>query len=296
MQRFQDDINLDQMLKGINIPTPPQIVADLQMEMASSDPDINNMSGLIASDVGLSGAILKIVNSPFYAGRGSISSISQAVMHLGMKTVIEIVNTHCLREACTPEGMPKNTYATLIRFWDTAADVAKVCAMLARTLHISPLENVYTLGLFHNVGIALLAAKHDDYFEIMRDSYNQKSLCITDYENKVLDTNHAVVGYYVAKAWKLDSKLCNIIGQHHHQDQILKIKQSDAVDNQLLCVLKIAEHITGLYRILGNSDVDLEWQNIQQKVLEVTGLSAYELEEVTLQAKDNGIGSQQYFN
>lgn len=296
MIKYQDQVNIEDMLKGINIPSPPQIVADLQMEMAKDEPDVNNMSQLISSDVGLSGAVLKIVNSPFYAGRGSIASVSQAIMHLGIKTVTEIVNTHCLREACVPETLPKNTYASLIRFWDTAADVAKVCAMLARTLNISPKESVYTLGLFHNVGIALLATKHDDFFTIMRDSYNQKSLCITDYENKMLDTNHAVVGYYVARAWKLDNKLCHIISQHHRQDSILAIKDNNALENQLLCVLKIAEHITGLHRILGDIEEDLEWIAIEQKVMDITGISAYEIEEITLQAKDNGIGSQQYFN
>jgi len=296
MIKYDDDININEMLKGINIPTPPQIVADLQMEMSQAEPDMNAMTDMISSDVGLSGAILKIVNSPFYAGRGSISSVSQAVMHLGMKTVIEIVNTHCLREACTPEDLPKNTYSALIRFWDTATDVAKLSAMTSRVLNLSPKANVYTLGLFHNVGIALLASKFDDYFSVMRDSYNQKSLSISDYENKILDTNHAVVGYYVARAWKLDKQICDLIGKHHRHDEILAVKNKDALDGQMLCVLKIAEHITGLHRILGDCDLDYEWQVIEQKVVEVTGISSIELEELELQAKENGIGSQQYFN
>lgn len=296
MIKFDDNVKIEEMLKGINIPTPPQIVADLQMEMASEEPDMNAMSDMISSDVGLAGAILKIVNSPFYAGRGSISSISQAVMHLGIKVVIEIVNAHCLREACVPDKLPKNKYSALIRFWDTATDVAKVCAMAARVLGISPKENVYTLGLFHNVGIALLSNKHDDYFNVMRDSYSQKSLCITDYENSVLNTNHAVIGYYVARAWKLDKQLCELIAAHHRQDVILSLKDHNALESQLLCILKMAEHITGLYRILGGMEVDHEWQVIEQKVFDVTGLSKYEFEELMLQARDNGIGSQQYFN
>ena len=296
VHQFQDEVNVEDMLKGINIPTPPQIVADLQMEMVSAEPDLNAMSSLIAGDVGLAGAVLKIVNSPFYAGRGSISSVTQAVMHLGIKTVIEIVNAHCLRETCIPEDLPKSTYAALIRFWDTATDVAKVCTMAARILNISPKESVYTLGLFHNVGIALLATKYENYFSIMRDSYNQNTLDITEYESKLLNTNHSIVGYYVARAWKLDDNLCQLIGQHHRRDLMLGIKNDDAIESQLFAILKIAEHITGLHRILGNTDEDLEWGEIGQKVMDVTGFSKYEMEELELQARDNGIGSQQYFN
>lgn len=47
--------NIEKILKGITIPSPPQIIADLQMEMAMPDPDLNEMANMISKDPGLSG-------------------------------------------------------------------------------------------------------------------------------------------------------------------------------------------------------------------------------------------------
>ena len=58
--------NIESILKGITIPSPSQIIADLQMEMAMSEPDLNEMANMISKDPGLAGGVLKILNSPFY--------------------------------------------------------------------------------------------------------------------------------------------------------------------------------------------------------------------------------------
>ena len=90
--------NIEKVLKGITIPSPPQVVADLQMEMAMPDPDLNEMADMISKDPGLAGGVLKTLNSPFYGNR-DIASISKAVMMLGMNTIANIVNTLYLRDA-----------------------------------------------------------------------------------------------------------------------------------------------------------------------------------------------------
>ena len=70
--------NVEAILKGITIPSPPQVVADLQMEMAMPNPDLNEMADMISKDPGLAGGVLKTLNSPFY-GNHDIGSISKAV-------------------------------------------------------------------------------------------------------------------------------------------------------------------------------------------------------------------------
>ena len=62
----QEQIN--KILQGIRIPAQPQILVDLQMEQAMPDPDIRQIARLISQDVGLSGTMLKFVNSPFSTG------------------------------------------------------------------------------------------------------------------------------------------------------------------------------------------------------------------------------------
>jgi len=287
---------IEKILRGITIPSPPQIIADLQMEMAMPDPDLNAMSDLISNDVGLAGAVLKTVNSPYYGSNRDINSISQASMMLGMQTLMDIINTICLRNATIDVNeLSDNMYSTLTRFWDSAADVAKVCAMVAKKLGLSPLDNAYMLGLFHNVGIALLIAKHDNYLDVMADSYLQSEKRIVDIENNAIDTNHAVISYYTAKSWKLDKTLCKIISIHHNSDLFKTANLKDTTENTLLGVLKIAEHVVGLHRVIGNIETDYEWKKIGENVLLCVGLTSYELDDLKAQSAELGYGQQLYF-
>lgn len=288
---------IENLLRGITIPSPPQVIADLQMELAMPDPSIDEISKIISNDVGTSGAVLKLVNSPYYGGRDKISSISKAVFMLGVDTVIDIVNTICLKNATMNEdSMSDNLYSTMIRFWDSATDVARVCAMVGQRINLSPLDHVYSLGLFHNVGISLLVSKHENYLDIMRQSYQQDADRIVDVENTEFDTNHAVLGYYTARTWKLNQNLCDLIGQHHNTQLFLSKDFAEQKDIKLLAVLKISEHIVGLHRILGNEEKDKEWDLIAANVLVTAGLTEYELDDLIFQAKDLGYGQQQYFN
>ena len=291
----QQDIK--DLLRGITIPSPPQVIADLQMEMAMPDPDINEIAKFISNDAGLSGSVLKLVNSPFYGDREKVTSISKAVLMLGMDTIVDIVNTICLKKSfMDSDSVSDNLYATMIRFWDSATDIARVCSMVGTRLHLSPLDNVYTLGLFHNVGISLMVSTHENYLDVMRKSYHEDNDRIIDIENEEYGTNHAVLSYFTARTWKLNQNLCDLIAQHHNPNMFLDKDFMEKNDIKILSVLKIAEHIVGLYRILGNESQDKEWNMISENVLLAAGLSEYELEDLSYQAKDFGYGQQQYFN
>ena len=79
-------------LQGISVPPQPQIMVDLQMEQYMPDPDLEVIAGLIAQDPGLSGALMKIVNSSYYGLTNKIASIRRAVTLLGSRTVINLIN------------------------------------------------------------------------------------------------------------------------------------------------------------------------------------------------------------
>ena len=287
--------NIEKILKGITIPSPPQVVADLQMEMAMPDPDLNEMANMIHKDPGLAGGVLKTVNSPFY-GHHDITSISRAVMMLGMSTVANIVNTLYLRDSMPePDNISDDTYKAMTRFWDSATDVARAGHLVAQRLRYDP-DTAYMLGLFHNAGIPLLMLRFPDYPEIIVQSYLLDEHRIVDCENKHYKSNHAVVSFYAARSWKLSPLLCQIIAEHHSAVDIFSDKDKTNPDEKyLLAILKVAEHIAGLFRTIGNNDDDLEWQQIEEAVLDYLGLSQFDYEDIVAHAVDNGIGGQTYF-
>jgi len=280
---------IHKILQGITIPPQPQIMVDLQMEQVMPDPDIDRIAQLISQDVGLAGTVLKVVNSPFYGLSNKITSIQQAVGILGMNSVVNIVNGISIKSSMSDEKIK-----ALTRFWDTAMDIAMTSATLAKNVGYNYPDNAYTLGLFHNCGVPLLMSRFDNYMEIMVESYNGNHNRVIDFENTQLNTNHAVIGYYTAKSWNLPKLLCEIIAEHHNCKRLFSAATVENDKTTLTSILKMAEHICGTYKILGQQEEDHEWEDIGQMVLEYLGFNDYDLETFKESFAEMGISPNNY--
>jgi HD-like signal output (HDOD) protein len=280
---------INKILQGISIPPQPQIMVDLQMEQVMPEPDFDYIAKLISQDVGLAGTVLKVVNSPFYGLSNKITSIKQAVGILGMNSVVNIVNGISIKSS-----MSDAKIKTLTRFWDSAMDVAMTSATLAKAVGYNYPDNAYTLGLFHNCGVPLLMARFDNYVDVMIESYSGNYKRIVDFENLQFNTNHAVIGYYTAKSWHLPKMLCDIIADHHNCQRLYSNKYPDSDKITLTSILKMAEHICGSYKVLGQQDEDHEWNDIGQSVLEFLGFNDYDLDNFKETFAELGISPNNY--
>lgn len=284
----QDQIN--RILQGIAIPPQPQIMVDLQMEQLQPDCSLQNIAKLISQDVGLSGSILKTVNSAFFGLSNEITSIQQAVSLLGANTVINLVNAQSIRGSLSDDDI-----IALEKFWDSATEVAMASAVIAKQIGIDAADDAYTLGLFHNAGIPLLMQRFANYTEVMQFAYAQSERSITDIENEHLNTNHAVVGYYVAKSWNLPLELCRAIHEHHNVEKVLQLGEDQGRKKTLLAILKMAENIVGNHRVIGNQPDDQEWQRLEEQILLHLGLSQYDYKSLGEQIIDMGLGDSGYY-
>lgn len=277
---------IQHILQGIAIPPQPQVMVDLQMEQCSPACNAESIAALISQDVGLSGAILKTVNSPFFKLTNKITSIVQAVSLLGINSVVNLVNAQSIKGALSDDEI-----IALGAFWDTAMEVAMTAAVVAKELGYNSPDEAYTLGLFHNCGIPLLSSRFNNYAQVLQESYNRDTACVTDTENHLIHTNHAVVGYYVAKSWNLPPHICRAIHDHHHVTTQFLDDPSTSQSKTLLAILKIAEHISGLHKTLGHSQHDYEWEKVKDAILLYTGLSDYDYEGLIEHIQELGLGS-----
>lgn len=260
------------------------------MEQLQPDCDLKNIAKLIRQDVGLSGSILKTVNSPFFNLSNNISSIEQAVSLLGVNTVINLVNAHSIKGALSDEDI-----IAMGRFWDNAIEIAQAAAVIAKQIGYPNSDEAYSLGLFHNAGVPLLLSKNREYNEVIQASYASTDKRITEVENALISTNHAVVGYYIGKSWRLPQYICEAIHEHHHALKTLNDEKANSKKRTLIAILKMAEHCCGAYRVLGNQEVDHEWNSIADAVLMYTGLSEYEFSSLKEQILELGLGAADYY-
>lgn len=281
---------ISEIMQGIRIPPQPQVLVDLQMEQVSPHASPKSIARLISQDVGLTGAILKVVNSAAYGLSDTCTSVEQAVALIGIDSVVNVINGLAIRTELSDENIVQ-----LNRFWDTATDIANISVDVARAINFEPTDWAYMLGLFHNCGIPLMMQRFDQYFDVMEASYGHPEKRIVDTENELLNTNHAVVGYYTAKSWKVPKPICDVIAEHHNATRYFRPDHTqDDERKTLLGILKLAEHICGNYRILGKQEEDLEWQAAGQEILAYLGLGEYDVEQLTLTYQESGVAAQNH--
>lgn len=288
------DEQIRKVLRGITVPPQPQIIVDIHMEQAMPNPDINRIAKLISQDVGLAGTILKIVNSSLFGRKNRMTSIEQAVHILGLQSIVRIV------EGLSIKGeMNDETIVALGRLWDSAMEMATICASVSRQIGYQSPDKAYCLGLFHNCGVPLLMKNFPNYPEVMQSSYQNPEARVIDTENMLLKTNHAVVGYYVAKSWHLPTDVCEVIAEHHSAQGIFNssaVYSYDGGKKTLLAILKMSEHICGLYEVLGKQKIDYEWEVLKPFVLEFVGLSTIDFDDIAEELRIGSGTSASYYD
>ncbi|WP_168204165.1 HDOD domain-containing protein [Aliikangiella coralliicola] len=273
MSNSRSHSNEKDVLGGIYIPPQPGLIDQIE----KCGADLESIGEVISADPGVSAAVIKIVNSPAFGLAQKIGSIPQAVVMLGVDRVISILKTLLLRKSMANI----DSRIDMNLFWRSSVSVASVASTICRQLNLSMADEAYTLGLFHNCGIPVLAARYSNYQEVMEFSYSREDGRIASEEFANFGVHHAAAGYRISRVWNLPKVIALAVKNHHSTDRVL---DDQSIENPtlktLLCVLKMAEHMVNLPEKLAQSDIDFEWQKIGAKVLEFVGLSEYDYEDL----------------
>jgi len=185
---------------------------------------------------------------------------TQAVIMLGIDRVTNIVKTVLLKESMSKAS--KNMDIEL--FWQGSFSVAVAASTICGELNLPMADEAYTLGLFHNCGIPVIAMDRANYQTILEQAYAREDGGITREEFSEFGVHHAAAGYRICRVWNLPQVICLAV-KHHHS--VSKILDDSSIENPvlktLICVLKMAEHMAHLSKKLGKSDV---YQNMTMTI------------------------------
>ena len=78
----------------------------------------------------------------------------------------------------------------------------------------------------------------------------------TDVEDAELGTNHAVVGYFLARRWHLADFIAEAVLHHHGYSVLARADGISETARSLIALVVLAEHIT---RIHNTGDGEHEW-------------------------------------
>lgn len=261
---------VDALIKSIRIPPRPSLLADLQRELASEDPSPEAIGKIVASDVGMSGALLKLANSAIYGGRRKAKSIEQAILFLGINQVAALMTGLLARQA-----IPANS-AALASFWDISSRRAQAMVFLSRRLRIGEPDVAHTFGLFCDTGVPLLMDRFSDYAATYASASLEAARPFTALEDERHSTSHAAIGCLLARNWGLSSEVGWAI-LHHHDFAVLDDGATAPAVRSLVALSVLAESAICSYQGHGES---LEWGKGGASACAYLGLSEEETAEL----------------
>jgi len=231
---------VDELIKSIRIPPRPSLLADLQAELASNAPSPERIGRIVAADVGMAGALLKLANSSLFGGRRA-KSIEQAILFLGINQVAALMTGLLARQAIPVES------AALANFWDVSTKRSHAMVFLSRRLRIGAPDIAHTFGLFCDTGMPLLVKRFPDYEITFIDAGAEPTRAFTALEDERHSTNHAAVGTLLARNWGLSSDVSWAI-LHHHDYAVLEDAHTDDAVRSLIALSLLAERAIRRYQ------------------------------------------------
>jgi HD-like signal output (HDOD) protein len=245
------------LAKAVKIPPRPEVLIDISNEINKPNPDIDRITVAIKKDVTLYGAILRLVNSPLLGGNG-VKTIDRALMLLGLKRIAQIAQVVALQNQL-------GSKLSINRFWDTAAEVAEICAALARKFTGLPTEEAYTVGMFHDFGIPLMMQSFPDYKTLLNEANKNTAIPLAEAETQRYGFNHYDVGFELGRIWCVPAHLNQAI---RFQPALAAVFADrvvvDDIDTikTLLALLEMAKNISAthrkMWRVDDNADLGVD--------------------------------------
>jgi len=215
--------SLEQILAESGDPLPlPQVVFRIGQLTANPKATAVDLERLIGIDPALAARVLALANSNYYSLAGQISSLHEAVVFLGIKTLRDMA----VAITGFNQFLGRGDAPALARrsLWRHSVDTAQCARIVIGALPAAARETVgvdqaYTAGLLHDIGKVVMSAYLKAEFAQVLTRVAKGRLTFSDAEREVLGFDDAEVGARLLERWNLPSTLVTAVRYHHAPSQ-----------------------------------------------------------------------------
>ncbi|MCG3180319.1 MAG: hypothetical protein BIFFINMI_02678 [Phycisphaerae bacterium] len=213
----------DRIIKQIerchNLPSIPTVAMEVLKIARSDDIDLHEIAALVSNDPALTSKVIKTVNSPFYGLAQRVSTISAALVILGIEAVKTLVLGFSLVGGLASSGLRGKTQ---IAYWRRSLYSGASASLLCQRMGVPQSEEVFLAALLQDMGIlTLMQVVGDPYLEILSELPNW-SHSLLKREREALGIDHCEAGLLLAEQWNLPAILAQTIRWHHRPEQAQK--------------------------------------------------------------------------
>ncbi len=269
-------ITLVKLLEKIKeMPPLPQSITQILEISRSTKSSAQDLAKVFERDPALAANILKIANSSFYGFTRKISTITHAIVCLGLDTVKSIALTSSTQEMLNNEIPAYDLEkGMLLQHSITCANCARI---IAQRIGYKDCEEAYTAGLLLDIGKVILSRFAEDQFNQIIEKTKDNKTPFNIAEQEILGFDHPKIGGRIIKKWNLPPILIEAV-QYHHQPEKAKTNKT------LTYIVHFADAISDMLGIgLGSDGLMYVFE---EKTLDILGLSEEDMESIMSELVD----------
>jgi len=233
----------------------------------------NDLNRVISLDPVLTGQVLKLINSAYYSLPNQITSLTRAIIMLGLNTVKNLALSTAILGTLGREDSFRAL--PMDGFWTHSICVGVASKIIATGLGVpvAMREEYFVAGLLHDLGKVPLNNRFaDEYRQVLELTRLEQGPLLRS-ESLVLGIDHGLVGGMIAAKWQLSESMSVALVQHHDPDQVAEEYR------HIAAVVSLANMYANVHDIGFSGDPYQEWPAVRH-VLGMLNLGWGDLENL----------------
>lgn len=201
---------LERQLERVGLETQPQVAVRLLELCQDPDASLRQYTDVVKADWTLTGRLLKLANSAYYAQRSPVTKLDRALVLLGLeRTKAMSLGFYLTRAASAPDDREISRAV-----WGESVYRAGLCASLAKVVCPSLAAEAFVVGLMLDCGQPLMGRLVGPSYAEFRRRHPSPARLFTAEFNQ-LEFTHVDVASVLLRRWRLPQLLTRPIAWHH---------------------------------------------------------------------------------
>lgn len=210
--------NLKDLLAGAQLPALPQSAIMLLELSQNPDNGPAEFAKPIEGDPGLTGQVLRFVNSSYFGFAREISSIKLAITLVGVRT---IKNFALWSAVFSLMPNPKCGPFDLKTLWQDSLRRAVFARNFGKLMGLKDSEDLFAAALLQDMAIPLISKEMPERYLRVLAGREGGMRRLSDVEMEVFGWTHADAAAAMSRQWSLPEEFAVLIEQHCHLDELL---------------------------------------------------------------------------
>jgi len=211
-------LRIESLLANVQLPALPQ--SAIRLLQLSQDPENGpaEFAVPIECDPGLTGQVLKFVNSSYFGFSREISSIKLAITLVGVRT---IKNFALWSAVFSLMPNPRCGLFKLKSLWQDSLRRGLFARALGHALGQADSEDLFAAALLQDMAVPLLAKELPEEYGKLFQSRRGGGTRLSDLEKERFGWTHADAASTLARLWSLPENFAELVACHTSFDQLV---------------------------------------------------------------------------